>query len=227
MIILSWIFLGASLALSISFLVWSSRHKDETYRQTYLYWGLAFLLLAMQEGSFLLSKAGILNLNAAKELPAILWLGFLVLLYCGTIYIFAKKIFIALTYILLASALMAATMTVLLPSQTPYIALFAGLAVIIPTQLVVGIFSWFLGLSLFRDPSALVAYWTIGAAWILYSVTVGWTAASPVFASSESWQSVFYEYGITDYISSLAEMMLLAAYLVLLWRRVKHNKECF
>jgi len=228
MIILAWIFLGASLAVSVSFFVMAARHnKDKPRRLTYLLWGLAFLCLAAQEFSFLLFKTEKLNPSLAKELSASLWLGFLALLYGGTLYIFTKKIFIPLTYVFLTLALSAGVLFALLPSQALLIAFLAGFGIIIPLQMIIGILSWFLGLSLYRDQNALFAYWTAGVAWILSSVAVAWTVGLPLFTKDGTWLSGFYSLGAPDYISSLAEAMLLLAYLVLLWRRLIRKKECF
>ena len=193
MIFLAWIFLGASLAVSVSFLVLAApRRIDKPRRLTYLLWGLAFLCMAAQEVSFLSFKAENLHPAAAKYLSASLWLGFLALLYGGTLYVFTKKIFISLTYVFLVLALVAAALFALLPSQAPLIALFAGFGIIIPLQIVIGILNWFLGLSLFRDQNALFAYWTGGAP----------PAIGTRFVTRFSWKNGVERYAYVGYRAS-------------------------
>ena len=155
----------------------------------------------------------------------IVWLIFLILLYCGTVFIFTGRFIISLSYLLFLPAIVLLLLSPLFFSNPAPLAIFGGFFVVIPIQMALGILSWFLGLSHLNDLIALFAYWAMGIAWVLHSVEAGLSSA--LLLAAKSGEQNIYESITINYIGNLAGILLIASFIVLLIRRQIHQKEFF
>ena len=219
------IFILAGVLLGIGFIALGVKSAAKNCRTPYIFWGASFFFLGGWDVFDIMRSREIISPDAALYLAHLSWLVFLILLYFGTIYIFTKRIFVGLTYILLVPAVLTALLIIFLPSQTTLIALASGFVVFIPFQLVLGILSWFLGISVFRDLPRLFTYWTMGAAFFLFSVESAAISISPIFHNDLS-QTAF-DAGNTSYLGVIGEILLILAFFSLLFHSMKQKKECF
>ncbi len=207
------------------FLAFALGSKDRHRKITYYFWSAAFAVAPFYEVIETLGTNYHLSAVFTEGLLTVVWVLFLVLLYLGTLYIFVHKFHLTLTYLLLIPVVIIPLLAFLFPTHLSLWTVALIALAILPLEIVLGLFSWFLGLSVWKDAWALTAYWLMGGGWLLLCTEMVLVAYFTIFNAISPTEAIGFQ-GI-EYLGHIGTYLILFAFLILIGRRLFREKECF